>query len=146
MGTYICTIEDLAIKYGNGGWVPCLEEGKQEKEICELVNVETWTERGWTQLYRVIRHQLASHKKMIRVLTHTGLVDVTDDHSLLLTCGTEVSPKEVYPHTNLMHCALTEKAIDENAKPIECNFFNEFVFYTMLDAAKFVNELNLFLF
>ena len=34
--------------------------------------------------YRIIRHQLAPHKKMVRILTHTGMVDVTDDHSLLL--------------------------------------------------------------
>jgi DNA polymerase elongation subunit (family B) len=104
----ICTIEDLATKYGNERWVPCLEEGKQEKEICELVNVSTWTERGWTQLYRVIRHKLASHKKMMRILTHTGLVDVTDDHSLILNSGEEISPKNVQIGTELLHHPLPQ--------------------------------------
>jgi DNA polymerase elongation subunit (family B) len=97
-------IEHLAVLYGGGNWKPCLEEGKQEKEACELNGgVETWTERGWTPLLRVIRHQLARHKKIIRVTTGAGLVDVTDDHSLLLPNGDEVSPKETYVGTELMH-------------------------------------------
>ena len=103
----ICTIDNLANLYGNGKWVPCLEEGKQEKEICEMTeDVETWTERGWTRLYRVIRHALAPHKKMIRILTHTGLVDVTDDHSLISKNGSEISPKEVEVGTELLHHPL----------------------------------------
>ena len=107
----ICTIEELAKKYGNDNWVTCKEEGKQEKEFCELYNVKTWTEKGWTQLYRVIRHQLASHKKMLRILTHTGLVDVTDDHSLILENGNEISPKDVTVGTKLLHKSCS---IDKN--------------------------------
>ena len=99
----IVTIEELSNKYGNSKWVVCLEEGKQEKEYCELSDVETWTENGWTKLYRVIRHALASHKKMMRILTHTGLVDVTDDHSLILKSGEEISPKDVFVGTELLH-------------------------------------------
>ena len=99
----ICTIEDLGNKYGNNNWVRCSEEGKQEKEFCELQNVETWTEKGWTALHRVIRHALAPHKKMIRILTHTGLVDVTDDHSLIQPDGKEISPKDVLIGTELLH-------------------------------------------
>jgi DNA polymerase elongation subunit (family B) len=102
----ICTIEHLAKKYGNGKWIKCLEPGKQDKEVCELVNLLTWTEKGWTKLNRVIRHELASHKKIIRVLTHTGLVDVTDDHSLILDDGSEISPKEVNVGTKLLHHKL----------------------------------------
>jgi DNA polymerase elongation subunit (family B) len=100
----ICTIENLAEKYGNGNWVRCVEEGKQEKEFCELSGVETWTESGWTRLHRVIRHALADHKSMWRIQTPTGLVDVTDDHSLLTPSGKEVSPKDVVVGTELLHC------------------------------------------
>lgn len=104
----ICTIENLAEKYGTSrGWVQCDEPGKQSKEFCEMrPNVETWTEKGWTKLHRVIRHALAPHKKMVRVVTHTGLVDVTDDHSLLHPDGTEVSPKDVLVGTKLLHCPI----------------------------------------
>lgn len=99
----ICTIENLAEKYGENNWVKCKEEGKQEKEFCELQGVETWTEKGWTKLHRVIRHELAQHKKMIRILTHTGLVDVTDDHSLIAKDGKELSPKDATIGTELLH-------------------------------------------
>jgi DNA polymerase elongation subunit (family B) len=103
----IVTIEELANKYGNNNWVTCLEPGKQEKEFCELEGLETWSDKGWTKLYRVIRHKLASHKKMIRILTHTGLVDVTDDHSLLTIDGTEISPKDVEVGTELLHKSIS---------------------------------------
>jgi DNA polymerase elongation subunit (family B) len=99
----ILTIEELANKYGNNNWIVSKEEGKQNKEFCELNGVETWTEQGWTHLFRVIRHQLACHKKMVRILTHTGLVDVTDDHSLIKKDGTEISPNEVIIGTELLH-------------------------------------------
>ena len=99
----ILTIEELAKKYGNDKWILSNEKGKQEKEFCELNDVETWTEKGWTKLFRVIRHKLASHKKMIRILTHTGLVDVTDDHSLIKPDGIEISPKDINIGTELLH-------------------------------------------
>jgi DNA polymerase elongation subunit (family B) len=110
----IVTIEELANKYGNNNWVKCSEPGKQEKEFCELKGVETWSDKGWTTLHRVIRHQLASHKKMMRVLTHTGLVDVTDDHSLLTKEGEEISPKEVQVGTELLHNPLSETIEQKN--------------------------------
>jgi hypothetical protein len=105
----ICTIEQLAVNYGGSKWVTCKEEGKQEKEYCELdiENVETWTEKGWTKLYRVIRHKLASHKKMRLVITDNGYIVVTDDHSLLRPNGEEVSPKDVHIGDWLLHNSLT---------------------------------------
>ena len=99
----LVTIESLAEKYGADEWKSCTEPGKQTKEFCELSGVESWTENGWTPLKRVIRHTLASHKKMLRVLTHTGVVDVTDDHSLVKPDGQEISPKEVTVGTELLH-------------------------------------------
>jgi hypothetical protein len=98
----IVEIEQLAEDFGNNNWNNFIENGKQEKEYCDLNGVETWTESGWTKLHRVIRHKLASHKKMVRILTHTGVVDVTDDHSLLLEDGNEISPKDVTIGTKLL--------------------------------------------
>lgn len=125
----ILTIEDLAVKYGCNNWVTCKEEGKQDKEFCELENVETWTEKGWTKLYRVIRHALAPHKKMMRILTHTGCVDVTDDHSLILKSGEEISPKDVQIGTELLHNALPKNTIcntiTENEAQIMGFFFGD---------------------
>jgi len=100
------TIENLANKYGNSKWVICNEPGKQEKEYCEFIDLETWTEKGWTKLHRVIRHTLAPHKKMVRIVTPTAIVDVTNDHSLLLKNGKEISPNDVKIGTELMHHKL----------------------------------------
>ena len=127
----ILTIEQLALKYGNNYWTSCLEKGKQEKEVCELEGVETWTENGWTKLYRVIRHRLAHHKKMMRIITHTGLVDVTDDHSLILKSGEEISPKDCRIGTEMLHQSLPimkkpdEFGISENEARIMGFFFGQ---------------------
>jgi hypothetical protein len=51
---------------------------------------------------------LAFLEKMIRILTHTGIVDVTDDHSLLKKDSTEVSPKDCIIGTELLHNSLPE--------------------------------------
>jgi DNA polymerase elongation subunit (family B) len=141
----ILTIEQLAEKYGNNNWIKCSEPGKQEKEFCELEGVETWSDRGWTKLYRVIRHELASHKKMMRILTHTGLVDVTDDHSLILKSGEEISPKDLQIGTELLHHSLpNEKLIFEIDEMVDYeNVYNchekyeeYYQFDNMLEAAK----------
>jgi len=107
----VCPIEALAEKYGASPntWTQCKEEGKQTKQVCEMMcGVETWSEKGWTRLHRVIRHALAPHKKMMRIVTHTGIVDVTDDHSLILANGEEISPKNVEIGTKLLHSALPQ--------------------------------------
>jgi len=134
----IVTIEYLAEKYGDNKWIKCTEEGKQEKEFCELNGVETWTDKGWTKLYRVIRHELASHKKMMRILTHTGLVDVTDDHSLILKSGEEISPKDVEIGSELLHNPLFEKV--EQKHTIELSNIKKYT--SMIDAAIYINYLN----
>ena len=129
----LVTIESLAAKYGADEWKSCTEPGKQTKEFCELSGVESWTENGWTPLKRVIRHTLASHKKMLRVLTHIGVVDVTDDHSLVKPDGQEISPKEVTVGTELLHHNLP---IDDMTTRIQPDIENDFcTFDNQLDAA-----------
>ena len=103
----ICEIDKIATCYGKNQWIKCNEPGKQEKEFCELENVNVWTEFGWTKLHRIIRHDLASHKKMIRIQTSSGSqVDVTDDHSLLLPDGKEISPNDCKIGTELLSCEI----------------------------------------
>lgn len=137
----ILTIEELATKYGNNNWVTSIEKGKQDKEFCELNNVETWTERGWTKLNRVIRHALASHKKMMRILTHTGCVDVTDDHSLVRIDGTEVSPKDVQVGEWLMHNTLYRKSTQACLLDKQYGHLGEIQCSSMLEAAIAANHM-----
>ena len=133
----ILTIEQLGEKYGNNNWIKCLEDGKQDKEFCELNNILTWSDSGWTPIYRIIRHNLDTSKKILRITTNYGLVDVTDDHSLLLDNLTTISPKNLTINDYLYHNELTEIAID--------NEFNEIYSFhvpTMIEAAYYVNYLN----
>jgi len=131
----IVTIENLAEKYGNNKWVICTEEGKQEKEFCDFIEIETWTEKGWTKLHRVIRHTLAPHKKMVRVSTPTAIVDVTDDHSLLLKDGKEISPNNVKIGTELLHHSLPN--IHETTRGI-INLFDISLPEKQIEMAKFI--------
>ena len=67
---------------------------------------------------------------MVRVLTHTGCVDVTDDHSLIKADGTEVSPKDVCLGIELLHKHLptfetTNLSISENEAKIMGFFFGD---------------------
>ncbi len=137
----ICTIEQLADMYGAAtGWVPCLEEGKQEKEVCKLqADVQTWTDQGWTRLYRVIRHALAPHKRMVRVLTHTGLVDCTDDHSLLrYGDAAMLSPDACTAgSTALQHTPMRQRVHVDNWC-VE----KRFPLTDMIAAARYANALN----
>ena len=66
-------------------------------------NLEVWTEKGWSKVERVIRHKLHPEKKIIRVLTHTGIVDCTDDHSLVNKNGLPLKPNEISVGTELLH-------------------------------------------
>jgi DNA polymerase elongation subunit (family B) len=136
----IVTIEELAEKYGKGLWVTCREKGKQEKEFCELEGIETWSDKGWTKLYRVIRHVLAPHKKMIRISTDQGLVDVTDDHSLLDIFANPITPNDVSVGTPLLHNPLKDICIDN---PYIQNA-SIYIYHCqdVITAAKYINYLN----
>jgi DNA polymerase elongation subunit (family B) len=131
------TIEELSEIDGRNHWQPCLEEGKYDKEVCPLHGIESWSEHGWTPVYRIIRHRLAAHKKIIRIITNTGLVDITDDHSLLLPNGHEISPKNVDVGDSLMHTELPVVI-----KPYMPNReFQSIFFNNQLDAAKYAYTL-----
>jgi DNA polymerase delta subunit 1 len=85
--------ECIARKYGEDAWIIC-EDG--EKESCELPDVETLTDEGWTRVHRIIRHVLPPGKRIVRVTTADGShVDVTDDHSMCLADGSVASPMDL---------------------------------------------------
>jgi DNA polymerase elongation subunit (family B) len=147
----ICTIDELGKRFGVriGGrilWRQCTEIGKQTKEVCELrPTVETWSDKGWTKIHRVIRHALAPTKKMFRVITHLGLVDVTDDHSLVCDTGAEISPKDItVGRTRLLHHRIDASAsaakcdVSENANGIPeiCDIYST---HSQIHAARYWN-------
>lgn len=74
--------------------------GLSEKEQ-SLIDAEVWCYNKWTKIKRVIRHK--TYKKMYRVLTNTGCVDVTEDHSLISNDKKQVKPTEVNIGSKLLH-------------------------------------------
>ena len=72
-----------------------------EKEQFIPSNMKVWTHKGWSNVRRVIRHKTV--KKIYRVLTHTGLVDVTEDHSLLDVNCNIIKPSECEIGKELLH-------------------------------------------
>lgn len=63
--------------------------------------LEVWTGEKWSRVRRVVRHRTV--KRMYRVLTHTGCVDVTEDHSLLDKNLKKIKPTELYIGSELYH-------------------------------------------
>ena len=120
----ICMIEDLG-----DHWVKTYrDENKMiEKEHSACNGLEVWVDGKWSKIRRVIRHN--TDKKIYRVLTHTGCVDVTEDHSLLTDEGKEIKPQECSTSTKLLHSFPTE--------------FEEFVFLSKKDYVDDCNEIKL---
>jgi DNA polymerase elongation subunit (family B) len=81
------------------------------KEEAIPFDVEVWTEKGFTKIKRVIRHK--TDKEIFRVLTHTGVVDVTEDHGLLDRECKKISPKELNIGDGLLTVDLPKVEIYE---------------------------------
>lgn len=87
------TIENLG-----KSWTKCDLSGKLYDNS---VNYEIWTDQGWTKIRKVLKHR--TNKKIYEVLTHTGCVRVTEDHSLLDKLGNRITPNECKVGTELLH-------------------------------------------
>jgi DNA polymerase delta subunit 1 len=109
-------IENLANKWEE--YSGFLKEGTN-KESSEVAGAEAWTHKGWQPIKRVIRHKCS--KKIYRVLTHTGLVDVTEDHSLLGPGVELLKPKDVMVGQKLLH-SFPPIANIENVKSLDSLF------------------------
>lgn len=95
------TIENLSTS-----WTPNLN-GKDYAST----DYQVWTESGWTPIIHVMRHKV--EKRMFRVLTHTGCVDVTEDHSLLNDKGEEITPANCQVGNKLLHAFPAEFPTNE---------------------------------
>jgi DNA polymerase elongation subunit (family B) len=95
---------------------------RTEKEQSIASNYEVWTDRGWSSIIRVIRHKCS--KNIYRIVDSYGIVDVTEDHSLLDSNRNLIKPTSLikehtshygrdvnqYQHdVNLLHAIPTQK-------------------------------------
>lgn len=78
---------------------------KLEKEY-SITDFKVWTDIGWKEIKKVIRHK--TDKKIYRVLTHTGCIDVSEDHSLIRDSYEKVKPNELQLGDILLHDFPTE--------------------------------------
>lgn len=97
--TFYRTIDDLPTKDG------FITIGEKEYAI-PVDGLQVWSDRGFTSIKKIIRHKTT--KRMFRVLTHTGIVDVTEDHSLLNEHAEKIRPIDVEIGTKLLHANLPE--------------------------------------
>lgn len=106
----------------NGVYHDDKEYGNVDGDLC------VWSDKGFTPIKRIIRHHTT--KRIYRVRTNNGLVDVTEDHSLLRENAEMVCPKDVKVGTALLHHptpepdSCTRVAVDEAT--MTAYFFNTF--------------------
>jgi len=84
-------IKDMAVPgdwvYGHSG----KEYGRVRRDCAYVLSND-----GFVKVERIMRHRISpSQKKIFRVQTERGMVDVTEDHSLVLADMTDATPHEV---------------------------------------------------
>lgn len=84
---------------------------RNEKEYCNS-EYKIWSDQGWVSIKKVIRHR--TNKKIYKVSTATGMVKVTEDHSLLNEHGDKIKPLECTIGTKLL------SAYPDNFNEKEC--------------------------
>ena len=88
------TIEEIS----KGDWKRINEE---QEVSTPLDGLRVWSDLGFTVPKYVMRHP--QDGKLIRTVTHTGMVETTNDHSLLRPNGDEVKPRDLRVGDKLMH-------------------------------------------
>ncbi|KAJ6254963.1 intein-containing DNA polymerase delta catalytic subunit precursor [Anaeramoeba flamelloides] len=74
---------------------------KNNKQYSQLFNFQVWSSGGWSNINQIIRHK--TRKKIYRIQTKEGIVDVTEDHSLLSSNYKLLKPKQCNKKTRLLH-------------------------------------------
>ena len=85
-------------------WNTCTNELDVEPKMysTEWNQYQIWSHGGWTRIQNVMKHK--PDKKIVRVNTACGLVDATEDHSLVLENLIPIKPNDcVVETTKLLH-------------------------------------------
>ena len=100
--------------------------GLTNKEQDANINYKVWTDKGWANIKRVIRHK--TNKKIYEILTHTGCVKVTEDHSLLDINCKQIKPENCVIGTELLHCIPVLNSNNETKMNLKKAFVYGFFF------------------
>jgi len=97
----IKTIENLCNEWKSYNQFKNGDSNRTNKEQNKnKTNYMVWNDSGWTPIKRIIRHKCK--KKIYRICTSTGCVDVTEDHSLLDINKKIIKPTECKIGTQLL--------------------------------------------
>lgn len=116
----ISKIEDIGLIFNNN-WVnydafknnDMFISNKQKIEFDDKI-IYAYTHKGWTKINKLIRHKC--NKTIYRINTDKGLVDVTEDHSLITNKGIYIKPEELNMNIQLMHSFPISSKIDIEIK------------------------------
>lgn len=119
----LCLLPDGTITYKT---IDTISDEKWEnyhntKEISvPFTDIKVWTEKSFTKLRKVIRHKC--QKKIYQVVCHTGVVHVTEDHSLLNEYAVEITPNELKVGSKLLISALPNPTIEQTIVPVDLSY------------------------
>jgi hypothetical protein len=100
---YIKAIQDICNDYDFVSYpeFKMFDQTVRLEKLYSKVNLEVWSDKGWNPIKKLIKHK--TNKKIYSILTNTGYVDVTEDHSLCTQELVKVKPCEVQIGTQLLH-------------------------------------------
>jgi DNA polymerase elongation subunit (family B) len=97
----IKTIEDVSNEWKPYEEFKPFDTNRREKQQAKT-EYQIWTNGTWADIHRVIRHK--TKKRIFRVNTHCGVIDVTEDHSLMDSDLNKIKPKDcIVGETELAH-------------------------------------------
>jgi DNA polymerase elongation subunit (family B) len=120
---YVNTFENI-----DGNWINYREfksndNDRYNKEQYLPNDMYVWTDLGWAKIKRLIRHKTI--KKIYRIITKQGIVDVTEDHSLLDNTRKIIKPSECKIGQELLHSK--PDILNLNLKDIDNEYINNII-------------------
>jgi hypothetical protein len=126
---FIKTIDDINEEWKSyEEFKPEDSNRKEKQQNSDNVDYEIWSDNQWTKIKRVIRHKCK--KKIYGIITNSGVVDVTEDHSLLDKDGNIIKPSECKIGTELLH------SFPDSFDQYECKDLDEKIY----DMPIFIND------
>jgi len=98
---HVSTFEEIDGLWTNYDKFKANDSNRTNKEQLNPDDMHVWTDKGWVKVRRVIRHKTT--KKIYRITTTSGLVDITEDHSLFNINRDIIKPSECKIGVELLH-------------------------------------------
>jgi hypothetical protein len=108
---FVKSIDNLCNEWSEYEEFKIFDQSVRLEKQYGLCNYQVWCDAGWTPIKKVIRHK--TNKKIYRVCTTTGIVDVTEDHSLIQNNGVKIKGSDLKVGDALLQSF--PKTFDNNA-------------------------------